>query len=584
MNQTLLFIIVAFLFANSIGYSQEKDDVIFKAMADEIERSKAKLQMEKLEKPYYIEYTIADMDQFNADASFGGITNTQRDRRRFLKVGVRVGDYHLDNTNFFSSSTFGTFYQSARQIPVDDNYDAIRHALWLATDQAYKNALESVAKKRAYVKNIVSIEKIDDFSKEQPTTSVTSRVSLDFNEQQWVQTIKDYSAIFRKYPKINNSNVYSRISSVQKYFLNSEGFKYRQPQTIVGLVVVASTQAPDGMQLRDFISFYAKSLQEFPTAREVTSAIEKLATDLSQALEARVLNFYTGPVLLTGQASAEFFRQMLGKNLSGTRPPMVDNKQWERMLQETEFKNKLKMKVLPDFISVTDNPLRTSYNKKLLIGSYTVDDEGVPAQEVRLVENGVLKNFLMSRVPRKEFSNSNGHGRAPISSGAEAKMGNLFVLSSKTKSYDELKRQLLDMCKQQDKEYGIIVKVLDNPALTGESRGFSPYSWMTDPSAPKLTAPLLVYKVYVKDGREELVRGVEFGDITVRSLKDIIATGNDYYVHNFMNMAGSGYPAAVTFLPTSIVAPSILIEEMDLKKVSGEQQKPPLLAHPFFAE
>jgi predicted Zn-dependent protease len=570
---------ILLLFSRS-GFAQQ-DDVVFKAMNDEMQRTKARLQMGGLEKPYFVEYTIAEMDQFNADASFGGVTYSQRDKKRYLKAGVRVGDYRFDNTNFVSASSFGASPLSVRQITTDGDYEAIRQSLWLASDQAYKNALEGISKKRAYAKNVMSSEEIDDFSKEEPRVSVKSKTVLTFDEHEWVQSVKEYSAVFKKYSKINGSNVYSRISSVQKYYLNSEGFRVLAPQTTVALVVVATTQSQDGMQVKDYVTFYGKSMQEFPSKNEVMIGIEKLANELSEARDARVLDFYTGPVLFTGRGSAEFFRQMLGENLSGTRPPMADNR-WTRSSQETAFKNKLKMKVLPSFVSVSDNPLQLTFNEKPLIGSYSVDDEGVPAREVRVVENGILKSFLMSRIPRKEFANSNGHGRGPISSSADAKMGNLFVLSSKTSTYNDLKNSLIHMCKEQDKEYGIIVKALDEPAITaGTSRGLFGGS---SESSSELTQPLLVYKVYVKDGREELVRGLEFSEITLRSLKDIIATGNDYYVHNFMNPTSSRYPSSVSLIPTSIVAPSILIEEMDLKKVSGEQEKPPFLAHPFFAK
>src|SRR6185436_3456139 len=278
------------------------------------------------------------------------------------------------------------------------------------------------------------------------------------------------------------------------------------------------TEAADGMRLRHWIPFNAGNLEQLPAAQEISKAIRQMAADLTALRSAPILDAdYSGPVLFTGQASAEMFARVLAPNLSGQRLPLSDQQQGQTT--RSELLDRLNRPVLPRFLSVFDDPTTQRVGNQELLGHYQVDDQGVPARRVSLIEQGVLKTFLMSRRPGKDMPQSNGHGRSGIPGRETAQIGNLFIQSSEGKSYEDLKQQLISMCKQENLQYGILVK-----ALVGDGR--SP-----------IGSPVLTYKVYVADGREELIRGAFAQGIPIRSLRQIEAVGNDSSVVN--RLAGS---------------------------------------------
>jgi predicted Zn-dependent protease len=261
------------------------------------------------------------------------------------------------------------------------------------------------------------------------------------------------------------------------------------------------------------------------------------------------------------------------------------------MLPESKLAQRLNRKVLPREISITDDPTRTAFEKHPLIGCFKIDDQGVPAGPVTLVEKGVLKTLLMSRRPREEIANSNGHARYEGGGNVGVHIGNLFITTEKGKTYKQLKEELLEFCEDQQLPFGLMVKTVDNPVLSGVDLSISSLLMRSREGGPKMTAPVMLYRVYVEDGREELVRGVSFSEITVKNLKDIAAVGNDNYVHNRM-VTGSGATRSFALfsgrsnrhagIPSAIVAPSVLFEELEFKKDTGSQKNPPLLGHPFF--
>src|SRR5207249_1929842 len=330
-----------------------------------------------------------------------------------------------------------------------------------------------------------------------------------------------------------------------------EGTRTIQPSMLVSVSIEASTEAPDGMRLRHWIPFNASSFEQLPPAQEISSAIRQMAGDLTALRSAPVLEAdYSGPVLFTGQASAEMFARVLAPNLSGQRLPLTDQQQ--APTNRSELVDRLNRPVLPRFLSVFDDPTTPRIGSKELIGHYQVDDQGVPARRVSLIEQGVLKNFLMSRRPGKDMPQSNGHGRSGVPGRETAQIGNLFIQSSEGKSYDDLKQELIKICRDENLKYGILIKTL-----------------VTDGRSP-IGMPVMTYKVYVSDGHEELIRGAFAQGIPIRSLRQIEAVGNDAFVVN--RLAGSSELPT----PTSIVAPSVLLEEVELKRPTGTQQKPAL--------
>jgi predicted Zn-dependent protease len=533
-------------------------DPVMRAMTDELQRSVAELQFKDLDKPYFIQYIVVDQDRYRASATFGALTGSDSSRARYLQAQVRVGDYDFDNSEFVQGQFQGQPQSGITTKTVtDDDYDGIRHSLWLTTDAAYKQAVEQLARKRAFVQNKIRGDQIPDFSKEMAVNAVGSHRGLEVNKAAWEKQVREWSAVFKDYPEIEESSVQLEAQLTHRYLVNSEGTRTLQPSVLVSVEVDAGSSAADGMRLRHWIPFNAGAFDQLPPAADVTKAIRQMAADLTKLRSAPVLDAdYSGPVLFTGQASAEMFARVLVPNLSGQRLPLTEQQQAQT--NRSELVDRMNRPVLPRFLSVFDDPTAQRIGSQELLGHYQVDDQGVPAKRVSLIEQGVLKSFLMSRRPGKDMPQSNGHGRSGIPGRETAQIGNLFIQSSEGKSYEDLKQQLIKMCQEENLQYGIVIK-----ALIGDGR--SP-----------IGAPVLTYKVYVADGREELIRGAFAQGIPIRSLRQIEAVGNDAFVVN--RLAGSSDLPT----PTSIVAPSVLLEEVELKRPTGTQQKPALLTHPFF--
>lgn len=571
----------------------QQEDVLLKALKDELTRSMEKLQLKDMEKPYYIEYAVTDVEMLEIKAAFGSIIKSERDRSRLLRVEVRIGNYDMDNSQFVSQSLMFSILPSTRQLVIEDDYLALRRDLWLATDRAYKQALEQLAQKRAFIKTKIQAEKIPDFSREKAITAINPEKQITFDQKKLEEGLRRLSALFRKFPAIYDSSVSLHVKTAHKYFINSEGTVIRQPAPLIALHIRASTQASDGSILKHFIPFYGTSLDQLPPEKDVSAEVWKMAEELTALTSAPVLENYLGPVLLTEQAAGELFSQVLAPHFSGERPPLLEQQQLAAMMPGSKLARRLNRRVLPSFLTVTDDPTQKAYGKQPLIGFYRIDDQGVSAQPVRLIEKGVLKKLLMSRRPRKEILQSNGHARAMEIGAPGAQIGNLFVKNTEGKSLAELKQELLDLCRDQGLSFGLLIKKLDNPNISGSGLSLSPFSMGGGPQQEGLTTPILIYKVFVEDGREEMVRGVNVGEMSVTMLKDIVAAGKDYYVNNKLS-GGSGVmgaffsyaslfgDAGATGIPTSVVAPSVLLEEIELIKPTGLQRKPAILKHPFF--
>jgi predicted Zn-dependent protease len=459
--------------------------------------------------------------------------------------------------------------------------------MWLATDGAYKQALEQLAAKRSFIKTKVQPEEIPDFSREEATKTIAPKKLLTFDQKKWEGALRRLSAIFREFPVIYDSSISLNVRFSHKYFINSEGTVSHQPANLVSLYARAATQASDGMGLKHFVPSYGTSLEQLPPEKEMAASIRKMAEELTALTSAPVLEKYLGPVLVTGQAAGELFAQVLAPQLSGQRSPLMEQQQMAAMMTESKLASRLNRRVLPSFFTVVDDPTQKTYEKQQLIGSYKVDDQGVPARPVTIIERGVLKTLLMSRRPSKEISQSNGHGRAMQIGSPSVQIGNLFVQTTEGKSFAELKQELIDLCQDQGLSYGLLIKKFDNPSITGREFSLSSFSMRRGLQQELVTPPILVYKVFVEDGMEELVRGVIVAEMSVRMLKDIVAVGKDYYVNNKL-MAGGGMMrlffsyAFRLGIPTTVIAPSVLFEEVELKKPGGAQQKPVFLTHPFF--
>ena len=535
-QRTLLWLIVCATL-NTAVFAQSKpraakNDVLLLAMRAELERSKAQLKMDRVGAPYYIEYRVFDTDHYSAEAAFGSLRSNVRTRFRVLRVVVRIGDYKQD-------SYFGHGEGTLDIMPVDDDVLALRRQLWLATDRAYKTAAESLTAKQAQLKQLTIDQPVDDFAHVEPVQSVGPLVGLEFDPEPFKKMLQDASAVYRSDPDIETSQASLRFQAVNRYFVNSEGTVIRSGQNLYEMSVASTTQAADGMSLSRDHAFNVANIKELPSAAEFVARAQKLAATLRDLRTAPLVEEeYRGPVLFSADASTRVFADLIGDNILGYKPELGKNAR-----TTGAFAASYKSRVLPDFISVVADPTISNYGGGTLLGRYEFDDEGVRAQKVSLIEKGLLVNYLIGREPIRDFTTSNGHARAQIPNGkAQTHHSNLIVTASQSTPKDDMTKKLMDLCKQRDLAYCYRVETF----------------------GAKLT-PRLLYKVWTKDGNEELVRGAVFGDLDIRAVRsNLVAAGDDVYIDN--------RPLNV---PHSVVAPSILFDELEVKRANQNKEKLP---------
>ena len=554
-------------------------DPMLQAMHDEIERSR-KLTLSNLEAPYFIEYLIDEEESFSVTASLGGLVGRHRERFRLPEVHVRVGDYKFDNTNYTGSGfLFGARYNLER-FPLEDAYPLLRRYLWLQTDSAYKSAVEAISRKRAALRNLTAGEQLNDFAHAEPVHYNRALARLAIDEEAWTNRVRALSAVFAQYPEVENSTVVMESSDGGYYLVNSEGTEVRARESTTYLRAQATAQAPDGMTVRDAVTFHSLDATHMPTDVELNRGLTALAENVVALAHAPKGEDYSGPVLFAGVAGAQIFAEVLGRNLALTRRPAMEQGRGGGV-SASELEGRTGARVLPDSFDVVDDPTQKEWRGRPLYGSYDVDREGVAAAPLHLIEKGVLKGFLLTRQPVRGFEGSNGRARMPGNYGAAAAgFSNLFIGSSETSPAAELKQKLIELCRTRDKPYGIMVRKMDFPssASLDEARRLLSGS---PGSTPPVSIPILVYKVY-PDGREELVRGLRFRGLNARSLKDILAAGDDSTVFEFMNSpAPFALIGASSFAAeTSVVAPSILIDDLELHPAEEELPKLPVAPAP----
>jgi TldD protein len=564
-------------------------DVVLRAMNDELARAVHDLRLEDLPRPYYVDYLVFDSDTFRAAAVFGGLARSHRVLARSHTVNVRVGDYRFDNTNFAAGPFRRGFPYDVDTLPIEDDYYVLRRHFWLSTDEAYKAAVEALARKQASMRNVRLPVPLNDFARQEPVEALGERGHLAVDENEWDQRLRELSAVFRRYPKIKTSRVEFEASAGTRYFINSEGTRVREPEKIYLLQAFASTQAADGMRLYDAVSIAVRSADLLGTTAQMRAQIEAMAERLSALVNAGTLDSYSGPVLFERMAAAQVFAETLGRNLAVTRMPLSDGGRGAMFGAPAggiggALNGRRKSRVLPDWIDVVDDPTQTEWRGRPLLGHYDVDLEGVKAQRVELIRRGVLENYLLSRLPVKGFEGSNGHARLPGPSGtALAGPGNLFIIARQTVPEAQLKQQLIEMCRAQDREFGLIVRRLDFPSSASRDELQSMFSGQSQDDRPT-SSPIAIYKVFVSDGHEEPVRGLRFRGFSIRNLKDIIAAGDQPFAFDFID---SGAPFALMEgaygAETSVVAPSILMEDVELKGSEEQLPRLPVVPHPYFA-
>ena len=553
------------------------NDVQLRAMSDELARSKT-LQLNNLDKPYFIQYAIGDTEQVLISANLGGITSSTQGKFRPAQLAVRVGSYQFDNTNsiFSRALRFGS-------LPIDDDYLVFRNQLWMATDALYKSSAEQITRKRNALREIAEPDKTPDLAPAKAVEIVQPPVKLEIDRKSWENALRRASGRFTGYPGLVDSLVRLRAISSTYRLVNTEGTVIRVPQELTDVAVRAAALAPDGSRVWDHRLITVLHPSQLPTPDEIGKMVEAVATETSELAKAPVESDYSGPVLFEQEAAAQMMASVLSDALRLHRKPMGPPGGNSPQVLESVWAARLNAKVVPEWLTIFDDPLQAQFKGTPLVGHYQVDDEGVPAERVLLVDKGALKGFLASREPVREFSASNGHGRLPGSYGSEAAViGNLFVQAAQTVPESKMKSKLLSMVKAAGLKYGLVIRRLDFPStasleeLTSMARQLQKSGY-----ARTLNSPLLTYRLY-PNGREELVRGVRFRDFSAKDLRDVAAASDHPFVLNYINNGSSfnHLDSGGDATSSSVICPSLLFDSLDLARSENEPGKLPIVGPP----
>ncbi len=551
---------VVALLASFTARAEQPIPVLLDAMSTELQRAFASLgktagtSSENQLPPYFLSYSVSDASAVMIRAQYGAIVGSSANHVRVADVQVRLGEPKLDNTH-------GDHRASAvnsLELPLVDDRQALARSLWIATNTGYGTALDNYLRVKTEAQVRAKEEDTSpDFSTEPPQVAIAKPAPpVAIDRAAWEQRVRSLSRIFREYPNVYQNLVMLTVQNETDYFASSEGSRVVTPHLQARLVVLAVTRADDGMDLFRDQTFEAETIDGLPSQAELESAIRSLGTSLEALRKAPVTEPFDGPAILSGRASAVFFHEVLGHRLEGQR---------QRGDEEGQtFTKEIGKDILPSFLSVADDPTRTTFGQTWLSGSYTYDDEGQKAQRVELIQDGVLKTFLMSRLPIASFSESNGHGRAQTGRMPTGRQGNLIVSSTKTVPDAELRKQLIDEAKKQGKAYGLYFEDI--------SSGFA----VTTRSSPQAfqVIPLVVYRVYVDGRPDELVRGVSIVGTPLAAMKRILATGDKPEVFNGECGAESGT------VPVSAVAPAMLVSEIETQRQPQGIERPPILPIP----
>ncbi len=560
------------------------EDTLLKAMRDELKRSLKKLQLENLEKPYYLSYRIAETQTISAAASFGALSTSNEFRRRVLATDCRVGSYEMDNTNFYSArnAMSGVIRFQANfgiTLPLDDDYDEIRRQLWLSTDAGYKQALDDLAKKRAALENRTRTgAAIGDLSKEEKTETVEDQPANLLNKQKSEALVKQLSALFRDAKGIDNSGVRIESTTVLTRFVSSEGTEFWRNSPSIMINWYAEAQASDGMPISDVETHYFTSASEIPDLKSNILAFQKRLLNLSAA---KTLTRYAGPVIFEGQAAAELFAQGFATALLGTPRIVVDDQRFEGIFGANTgvFSDKISTRVLPSHMRLTDDPTRPN-----LAGSYKVDEDGVKTKPTVVVQGGILKRLLNTRALVPGVNDSTGNRRA-----AGIAPSNLILESSKAVPAAQLKQDLLQIVKDRGLEFGVLIRKIANPADQFAKPRGRMVIFTGGPAGQALQLSPVIDAVRIfPDGREELLRNIEISGFNTAAFRDLAGVSQEIttYTAQFRNPRMSPLMGGMILqgrVLATYTVPSILFEDVTLQLPAGEVPKLPFIAHPSFA-
>jgi len=523
---------------------------------EELQRNFAILKEKADPPPYFMSYEVTEEESQVINASLGTLNGTNRGHTRYLDITIRVGSPKLDNYRVIRGQR--PRFTPGSILPLDDVPDAIRRLVWLETDRTYRLAARRLIeiKSDAEVK-VAAADQSNDFSTEEPAVQFETVPDVQLADADWVNRVRNWSAIFANYPAVLRSGVSLVIQRETKYLVSTDGTQISHGRTFANISISARGKASDGMDLSTGDTFQATELSRFPRPEVIEAAVKKTATDLTNLLQAPTVEPFIGPAILSGKAAGVFFHEIFGHRIEGHRQKDEGEGQ--------TFTKSVNAPVLPNFLSIVSDPTRKTINSVDLNGTYSYDDEGVKARPVTVVENGVLKTFLMSRAPIQGFDHSNGHGRRQPGLEVVSRQANLIVESKKQVPDKRLREMLIEEIKRQNKPYGLYFDEVVSGYTTTQRRGLQAFT----------VVPLIVYRVYADGRPDELVRGVDIVGTPLSSFAKILATSDKTDVFNGYCGAESGS------VPVSAVSPAVLVSEIEVQKKDHSQDRPPLLPRPI---
>ena len=528
-------------------------------LTEELDYSVKNLVTDDGTRPYYLGYTVYDEHTAAISATLGSLTQDRVSRDRNLNIDLRVGDYKIDNTHQIRGGAPSQAQGSGNiSLPLADHADAIRHSLWYNTNEIFNQAARRLTQIKTDLKVKVEEEdQSDDFTREEPQKFAAEPAVMQLDREGWKTRVRKLSRMARDYPLVYESSVTLGAYAGNRTIVTSEGTRLQTSETRYRVTLSAGTKAEDGMDLNQSADFNAAKPEGLPDDATMEKAFREVLDQVMALRNAPLAEPYIGPAILRNRASGVFFHEIFGHRIEGHRQKDVTEGQ--------TFTKKLNQQILPDFISVYDDPTLARVGEIDLRGHYLFDDEGVRSSRVPLVKNGVLETFLMSRRPLEKISNSNGHGRRQSGYASVSRQGNLIVESSKQVSFDELRKLLIEECKKQGKPYGVIFEDISGGFTTTSRRG---------PQSFKVL-PIVVNRVYADGRPDELIRGVDIVGTPLTAFEKIIYTGNDVDVFNGSCGAESGW------VPVSAISPSVLVSTIEIEKRQRDQSRPPILPAPI---
>jgi TldD protein len=546
--------------------AQNPTTAIGRALDEEIKRAMQVLTAKGDPDPYFLSYQVHELKTAEMAASLGALQYSSGDKQRLLDIEVRVGDYGFDSTHQIRGQRGGGAgeQQMSRPgsvlMPIDDDVDALKSVIWLETDRRYKAAVERLINVKAnQAARVAEEDQSGDLSREKTEKSVANLRDAAVNTADWEKKVKTYSAMFKGNPELLDGQAGFTASINNQYFVNSEGTSVRHGTVQFRLYLVGRTRADDGMDFTRFESFDAHTVEGLPSEATVKQTVDKMVKDLKALRTAPVVDPYTGPAILSGKASGVFFHEIFGHRIEGQRNKNESEGQ--------TFAKQVNQSILPAFISIVDDPTSQKSGTIDLNGHYTYDDEGVKSRPVTVVENGILRNFLLSRSPVAGFEESNGHGRKQPGYKAVGRQGNLMIKTTpgpNTVPMARLREMLIEEAKKQGKPFGLLFDDI--------SGGYT-FTGRESPQSFQVT-PIMVYRIYVDGRPDELVRGADLIGTPLTSFSKIVAASDKVDVFNGFCGAESGY------VPVSAVSPAILTTQIEVQKKAKSSERMPLLPAP----